>query len=183
MKHTKKTKDQYFVYATSSCIKQFSRQKRRWRFVIFYFFGFFHTTISSILYYRTLMYTITDQEFSRVMAQALDTLPEVYANKLDNILITYSDMPSEEQAAKTHLDRHHTLLGLFEGVPLTEKGYMKGLFAGGIEKPAKITLFKLPILQRSHSPEDMHKTVREVLWHELAHYFGLNHEDIDKLID
>lgn len=123
------------------------------------------------------MYSVSDEEFDALISKAMDELPQEYIKGLDNVAILYADNPDEYQAGKAHLDDHHMLLGLYEGIPLTQRGagYTFAL-------PDKITLFKRPLMAISHSPEQFYEQVKRTLWHEMAHYYGLSHDDMDKLL-
>lgn len=118
----------------------------------------------------------TDQEFSRLIGDALDQLPDKYTSKLSNVIISYEDEPSIEQRKKLKLACNQSLFGLYEGVPLTKRG---NGFSGQL--PDKITLFKLPLLYASTDQDDFKKRIKHTLWHEIAHYFGLDHERIHEL--
>jgi predicted Zn-dependent protease with MMP-like domain len=120
------------------------------------------------------MLTITDQEFDALISQAMDELPQEYIEGLNNVAILYADEPDEYQKQKAQLDGHHMLLGLYEGIPLTQRG-------GGysLVLPDKITLFKNSLLAITDTPEKLYDQIKRTLWHEMAHYYGLNHRDID----
>ncbi len=119
----------------------------------------------------------TDEEFSKMMAQALDELPEKYTSKLGNVFITYEDEPTGDQRGKLKLACNQTLFGLYEGIPLTKRG---NGFSGQL--PDKITLFKLPLFYYSQGDEKNFKAqIKHTLWHEIAHYFGLDHDRIHEL--
>ena len=123
------------------------------------------------------MYSVSDEEFDALISKAMDELPQEYIKGLDNVAILYADDPDEYQAGKAHLDDHHMLLGLYEGIPLTQRG------AGyTFVLPDKITLFKRPLMAISHSPEQFYEQLKRTLWHEMAHYYGLSHDDMDKLL-
>jgi len=120
------------------------------------------------------MLSVTDEEFDRLITQAMDELPQKYIKGLDNVAILYADEPDEYKAQQSHLDDHHILLGLYEGIPLTQRG------AGySFVLPDKITLFKTPLLQVSADAKDFFEHVKRTLWHEIAHYYGLSHQDMD----
>src|SRR5690606_29503089 len=103
-------------------------------------------------------------------------LPEEYTSRLNNVLITYEDQPSAEQRVKLQLRGNESLFGLYEGIPLTKRG-------GGYNMvlPDKITIFKLPMLYASHDEESLKAQVKHTLWHEIAHYFGLDHDRIHEI--
>jgi len=122
------------------------------------------------------MPTISDEAFDQLITQAMDELPQEYITGLDNVAILYADEPDEYQKRKSHLDDRHVLLGLYEGIPLTQRG------AGySFVLPDKITLFKHALLEVSSSPEQFFQEIKRALWHEIAHYYGLSHADMDKI--
>lgn len=111
-----------------------------------------------------------------LIGQALDELPQKYTSRLDNVLITYEDKPSDDQRKKLGLRCHQSLFGLYEGIPLTSRGNNYNLVL-----PDKITLFKLPLFYNSQDETDFKKQIKHTLWHEIAHYFGLGHDRIHEL--
>lgn len=119
----------------------------------------------------------TDQEFSQLIGQVLDELPEKYTSRLENVFITYEDNPTPEQHKKLGLRCNQSLFGLYEGIPLTQRG---NGFSGQL--PDKITLFKLPLFHSANGDEQKFKAqIKHTLWHEIAHYFGLDHDRIHEL--
>lgn len=119
---------------------------------------------------------ITDQEFDRLISRAMDELPQQYIQGLENVAIIYADEPTDEQKIKMKLDGRHILLGLYEGIPLTQRG------AGyTFVLPDKITLFKNSILAVVRDEAALFEQIKRTLWHEIAHYYGLNHARIDEL--
>ena len=119
---------------------------------------------------------IPDQTFEQLIAEALDALPERYAKNLNNVVITYEDEPNAEQRQKLALRCNETLFGLYEGIPLTQRGMGYNLVL-----PDKITLFKLPLVQASVNLEQLQAQIKHTLWHEVGHYFGLDHGRIGEL--
>jgi predicted Zn-dependent protease with MMP-like domain len=122
------------------------------------------------------MLELTDERFDQLITRAMDELPQKYIVGLDNVAITYADEPSDEQKQKMKLDNHHLLLGLYEGIPLTQRGNGYSFVL-----PDKITLFKHSILAVVRSEEELFEQIKRTLWHEIAHYYGLNHNRIDEL--
>lgn len=120
---------------------------------------------------------VSDEQFNALISRAMDELPQEYIIGLSNVVITYADEPDEHQREKSHLDRTGgLLLGLYEGVPLTQRSSM-----AAFSLPDKITLFKHAIMAVSPTPEAFYEQIKRTLWHEIAHYYGLEHEDMDKL--
>ena len=121
---------------------------------------------------------ISDEAFDALITRAMDELPQEYIKGLENVVITYADWPDEHQRQGSHLDDHSVLLGLFEGIPRTERSSM-----AAFQLPDKITLFKNSILAVTHNPQEFYAQVKRTLWHEMAHYYGLSHADMDKLLE
>ncbi|HMI09845.1 MAG TPA: metallopeptidase family protein [Candidatus Saccharimonadales bacterium] len=122
------------------------------------------------------MMTLSDEEFDRLISQAMDELPQKYIQGLDNVAIVQADEPTEEQTIKMKLDNQHLLLGLYEGIPLTQRGNGYSFVL-----PDKITLFKHAIQAVSYDEASLFEQIKRTLWHEIAHYYGLGHGRIDEL--
>ena len=119
---------------------------------------------------------MTDSEFDTLITRAMNELPQEYIHGLENVAIVYADEPDEHQRAKANLQHGGLLLGLYEGIPLTKRG------AGyTFVLPDKITLFKHALMMVSSSPEELFQQVKRTLWHEIAHYYGLDHGRIHEL--
>lgn len=116
--------------------------------------------------------------FEELVEEALAGLPEQFASQLDNVAIMIADMPSPGQLEEMEIDDPHDLLGLYEGIPLTERdaGYFGVL-------PDRITIFRLPIQKISRDEEEIKAQVRETVMHELGHYFGMEEDQLGRLED
>ncbi len=122
------------------------------------------------------MIELTDEQFDALITRAMDQLPQEYIRGLQNVAIVMADEPDDVQKQKLKLRHDHLLLGLYEGVPRTARtGNEAGLL------PDKITLFKYPILAVSSDDDGLFEQVKRTLWHEIAHYYGLDHDRIDFL--
>jgi predicted Zn-dependent protease with MMP-like domain len=122
------------------------------------------------------MMTLSDDEFDRLITKAMNELPQEYIKGLDNVAILYADEPDEYQREKSHLGEGRLLLGLYEGIPLTKRGSGYTFVL-----PDKITLFKLPILAVVNNEQELFQQIKRTLWHEIAHYYGLDHDRIHSL--
>ena len=122
------------------------------------------------------MLQVSDDEFSKLIGVCMDELPAQYVTGMKNVLVTYEDEPTEEQRRKQKLQAYQTLFGLYEGVPLTKRnaGYQFVL-------PDRITIFKMPMLRQSEDIEELKAKVKHTLWHEIAHYYGLDHDMIHQI--
>lgn len=122
------------------------------------------------------MKDLTDERFDALITRAMDELPQEYIRGLQNVAIVMADKPSPEQNQQLKLRHDSLLLGLYEGIPQTHKtGNEAGLL------PDKITLFKYPILAVSGNDNELFEQIKRTLWHEIAHYYGLDHDRIDQL--
>ncbi len=118
---------------------------------------------------------INDEEFDALATKAMDELPQGYIRRLENVAIVYADEPTDEQIRRMKIDNNHLLLGLYEGIPRTSRGIGYNLVL-----PDKITLFKNPLLKISPNKEVLFQQIKRTLWHEIAHHYGLSHDDIEK---
>lgn len=121
------------------------------------------------------MTEVSDERFQELIDQALGELPGEHVKNIKNVAILYEDVPTEDHRINTNLSDHQTLLGLYEGVPLTKRQGMTQVL------PDKITLFKRPLQWQSASEEDLKENIKHTLWHEIAHYYGLDHDKISEL--
>lgn len=110
-----------------------------------------------------------------MIAEVMDELPREHMEAVKNVAIVYADEPTEEQREELKLRGDQTLLGLYEGVPLARRQGQTN-FA-----PDKITIFKKPALERAHTMAELRASVKHTVWHEIAHYFGLDHGRIYEL--
>lgn len=110
--------------------------------------------------------------FARLVRQAMDDIPEPFRSKMRNVDILVEDEPDARQQAEN--DRADELLGLYEGVPLTERGLEPLL-------PDRITIFRKPIEAISASPAKQRDIVRSTVIHEIAHHFGISDERLHEL--
>jgi predicted Zn-dependent protease with MMP-like domain len=122
------------------------------------------------------MIEVSAADFEKMVAEAMDAIPLHYRRHMNNVAFVTEDEPSPEQREKLHLVNGVTLYGLYEGVPLTQRG---NNYSGVL--PDKITIFRLPILATSSTREAAVEQVKKTVWHEVAHHFGLGHSRIHKL--
>ena len=110
-----------------------------------------------------------------MIGEAFERLPKIHRQAVKNVAIVYADEPTDLQREELRLQGNQTLFGLYEGVPLAVRGGRTNL------PPDKITIFKIPMLHSVSNIDELREQVRHTLWHEVAHYFGLNHRQIDNL--
>jgi len=113
-------------------------------------------------------------DFEQLVEEAIDSLPADFAAHLDNVTVMVEDLPTRDQLEEVGLHDQYELLGLYEGIPLTER---PGVYAGVL--PDRISIFRLPIERLCGSDgEAIKKQVRETVMHELGHYFGMDEEQL-----
>jgi predicted Zn-dependent protease with MMP-like domain len=121
------------------------------------------------------MLEMSDEEFSALIAEVMDELPQDHMAAVKNVAIVYADEPTPQQRERLRLQNDQSLFGLYEGVPLTKRGGMTNF------PPDKITIFKGPALAYARDRAQLRAQIKHTVWHEVAHYFGLEHPDIRRL--
>jgi predicted Zn-dependent protease with MMP-like domain len=117
---------------------------------------------------------MTRDQFKSLVAEAIDTIPNRFAREVKNVAIVIEDEPPEELLEEMEIGPDDTLLGLYQGVPLTERGWGHGNIL-----PDRITLFQQTIEEECEGDEEeIVVAIGETLIHELGHYFGLSEEEI-----
>ncbi len=119
---------------------------------------------------------LSDAEFEALVAEVLDALPEDIARYLDNVDVVVARWPTPEQRREAGIADDELLLGLYEGVPLTERGVHYGLVL-----PDKITIFQGPLERISRNRAELREHIRRTVLHELAHHFGISDERLREL--
>jgi predicted Zn-dependent protease with MMP-like domain len=115
-------------------------------------------------------------DFEKLVAKAIDNLPDEFRERMENIDIVVADAPTPAQLRRSGLKKNETLLGLYEGVPLTERtaGYSYVV-------PDKITIFQKTIEAISSSDARIVTEIQSVVRHEIAHHFGIDDDRLDEL--
>jgi predicted Zn-dependent protease with MMP-like domain len=108
-------------------------------------------------------------EFDLLVEDAFASIPGRFRKRLKNVAIVVEAEPSPGQLAHSRVPRGSTLLGLYEGRPLTTRSVFDSF-----SMPDRITIFQGPHERLATGPEHLAKLVKETVWHEVAHYFGMN---------
>jgi predicted Zn-dependent protease with MMP-like domain len=116
------------------------------------------------------------ERFEQLVAQAIESLPEEILERLENIDIIVADKPTSEQLHREDIARGETLLGLYEGIPLTERTY-----GYSFVMPDKITIFQKPIEAACKNNSQIISEVQHVVQHEIAHHFGIDDDRLEEL--
>lgn len=120
---------------------------------------------------------LTHEQFETLVAEAADSLPPFFLEKMENVVLVTAVWPVPEQLHRADVPSSHTLLGLYEGIPLTRRTHNYSLVA-----PDVITLFQGPIERVCGSDEaKIREQVRRTVIHEIAHHFGISDERLMEL--
>jgi predicted Zn-dependent protease with MMP-like domain len=119
---------------------------------------------------------MTRDAFRALVDEALATIPDEFRDAMKNIAIVIEDAPTVRQLAEVGIEPPDTLLGLYEGIPLTERQWSHGNVL-----PDKITLFQRTIEDESVDEDDVVVAIGETLIHEIGHYFGLSEDEIEEI--
>lgn len=114
--------------------------------------------------------------FERAVAEEWDSLPAQFRRRLDNVEIVVEDWPDPETVRRAGVRHRSQLLGFYHGVPLTRRTHDYGLVL-----PDKISIYRQPILMRCRTWDEVRALIRQVILHELAHYFGISDERLREL--
>ena len=114
---------------------------------------------------------INPAEFERLVAEALDSLPERFAELLDNVVVIVEEEPSPSDLDVME-DPHGELLGIYRGTPMTRRTY------DSFRLPDQIAIFRGPILRVTRGASEAKQQIRETVIHELGHYFGLDDDEM-----
>ncbi len=119
---------------------------------------------------------MNEKEFDSLIPEAFERLPEWVKKKIKNVAILVEDEPSAEVRKMEELDDNETLLGYYQGIPLSARGEYYGV---GMTMPDTITLYRLPIMEASEEDQKPIKDViAETIWHEFAHHFGMDEDEV-----
>ena len=116
------------------------------------------------------------EKFEKLVERAVESLPDEFLTRLQNVYIVVEDYASPAQNRRLSPRRNQTLLGLYEGVPLTKRGVHYGLVP-----PDKITLFQKPIESRCRNDDEVIAEIERVVKHEIAHHFGISDERLRQI--
>jgi predicted Zn-dependent protease with MMP-like domain len=117
---------------------------------------------------------MTQEDFEEIVNAGIDAIPDKFLELMDNVAIVIEDEPSHDQIKKMKLRPGWTLFGLYEGVPQLRRGFNYTAVL-----PDKITIFQKSIEQAARTPEEVKALVRDTVWHEIAHHFGMDEEEVE----
>ena len=113
------------------------------------------------------------KDFEELVREGIRDIPEKFLRKLDNVAIVIEDEPTPAKKKKLNIHSGWTLLGLYEGVSQTRRGANYNAVL-----PDKITIFQKPIEKEARDEKDLKEIVRNTVWHEIAHHFGMSETQV-----
>ena len=120
---------------------------------------------------------MTHAEIRKEVAAVLDRLPRHFREQLRNVEFVVEERPSAELLSAEGLDpEFDSLYGIYQGVPLPERSALDPPLL-----PDKITIFAEPLLEDFPEPADLREEIRLTVLHEIAHYFGMDEEEVEDL--
>src|SRR3989338_5300714 len=115
-------------------------------------------------------------EFDKLVAKGYERLPKWVREKIKNVALLVEDEPSQEDRKAEGLGDDETLLGVYKGIPLSERGEQYGV---GATMPDTITLYQNPIEQAAKEDDmEVVQVVADTIWHEFAHHFGMDEGEV-----
>jgi predicted Zn-dependent protease with MMP-like domain len=119
---------------------------------------------------------LTEDSFRKLVAKAIDDLPDEFREKLDNVEIIIEDFPDHETMRSMNLGSKWDLLGLYVGAPITHKSVFSVPYL-----PERIYLYRHPIIMAAGSPRRIPRAIRDVLIHEIGHHFGFGERELEEM--
>jgi predicted Zn-dependent protease with MMP-like domain len=115
------------------------------------------------------------KRFEKLVDQAIKELPQEFKEKLENVAVIVEDHPSRELLRQMDIEPDDTLFGLYEGTPLTERGFEAPLH------PDRIWIFQRPIEEECETEDEIKDEIQITIVHEIAHFFGLDDEYLEEM--
>ena len=115
------------------------------------------------------------KQFEQLVADGVAAIPAKFRARLKNVAIVVEGEPTADQRQQMAMRDDEDLYGLYEGVPLTERGEHYSLVL-----PDKITIFMKAALEDSATEAEVRQIVRDTVWHEIAHHFGYSETEVEK---
>lgn len=119
---------------------------------------------------------LSREAFRSLVGWAIRSLPGHFLERLENVEVVVEDEPSEEDLRAAGVEPPQTLLGLYSGIPLAERGS----FYGNV-LPDRITLYQRPIQALCRDRRELKQKIREVLMHEIGHHFGFTDAELEEI--
>jgi predicted Zn-dependent protease with MMP-like domain len=118
--------------------------------------------------------SVSETEFQALVQEALDSVPEPYAQHLANVAVVVEEEPSQEVLDELDLESEDDLLGLYQGVSIDKESF----FQAGGQLPAHNSIYRGPILRFCRTKKEVVQEVRDTVVHEIGHHFGLDDDEM-----
>ena len=118
---------------------------------------------------------MTLEEFEKIVEEGIGAIPKRFLEKLENVDICIEEELTPFQLKKLRAKKGSLVFGLYEGIPQTKRRHYAQVL------PDKITIFKKPIERVARSENDIKEIVKNTVWHEIAHHFGMDEKRVRKL--
>ena len=115
------------------------------------------------------------KNFEKLVNEAIEELPSEFREQLENVVIIVEDRPSQDLLERMEVPPEDTLFGLYEGTPLTERGFDAPLH------PDRIWIFQQPIEEECDTEDEIREEIKTTIVHEVAHFFGLDDNYLEDL--
>lgn len=112
------------------------------------------------------------EKFEKLVEEGIKAIPKKFLEMLDNVALVIEEEPTPEQLSELKERRGSLILGLYEGIPKTKRWHYAQVL------PDKITIFKKAIEKVARSEEEIKKIVKDTVWHEIAHHFGMDEKSV-----
>jgi predicted Zn-dependent protease with MMP-like domain len=116
------------------------------------------------------------EAFTALVEQALREIPRRFRKAMRNVAIVVEEEPSQDILDEMEIDAGDTLFGLYQGTPLTHRGW-----GYGNSLPDRISIYQKPIEEACADDEEIRDCIAETVIHEFGHYFGMSEEEIEEI--
>jgi predicted Zn-dependent protease with MMP-like domain len=121
---------------------------------------------------------MTRERFTQLVEEALREIPRRFRKEMKNVAVVVEDEPAPELLEEMGIDADDTLFGLYQGTPLTERGW-----SFGNNLPDRISIYQKPTEEACETEDDIRDCIAETVIHEFGHYFGMSEEEIEEIED
>ena len=119
---------------------------------------------------------MTRERFEQLVEEALREIPKRFRTAMHNVAVVVEDEPPQDVLDELEIPAGDTLLGLYQGTPLTERGW-----GHGNNLPDRISIFQWPIEEACEDEDEIRDCIAETVIHEFGHYFGMSEEQIEEI--
>ena len=123
---------------------------------------------------RSRSLTVAPEQFEELVRRAVDSLPPTYRRLMKNVAVVVEEAPAADVLEEMGLESEDDLLGLYSGTAVGEDSF----FDPGGQLPARISIYRRPILRLCRSVDEVIAEVRDTVVHEIGHHFGLDDDDM-----